>query len=317
MLGWYLMLVTPEHKNEPSTESLDTALAGFLLSLSTGARLPTVRELAQAHRCSVASVHGALARLEDAGAVTLVRRGRGGTVLRARSLGALWSTATSGPLVLALPLPTTIRLQGLATALRAQFVAAGVEMFMIFARGSRRRLAALRSRQCHVAVMSGFAARELASPDVAPIVELPAQSLVLEHRVFYRPGYQAGARPLRVAVDRDSVDLQRLSELEFGIGVEVVPATFFEFGPLLTEARADALVLAVDEMNERWSLHQFAERPLSPPVRQRIGETDTAATLVGRAADLAVRSVVMAAVDPSAVQRVQREVISGARAPTY
>ena len=48
----------------------------------------------------------------------------------------------------------------------------------------------------------------------------------------------AQSTPLRVALDRDSVDLQRMTELEFnGQSVEFVPATYMQFGDLFRGGR--------------------------------------------------------------------------------
>ena len=47
------------------------------------------------------------------------------------------------PLLLALSLPSTERINGLATAIRSSLGAAGVETYLMFIRGSRPRIAAL------------------------------------------------------------------------------------------------------------------------------------------------------------------------------
>ncbi len=74
-----------------------------------------------------------------------------------RSVGRLWATAENGPLVIGLPLASSPRYEGLATAIKQLLTGAGLEVFFIFVRGSRQRLHAVREGRCHVTAMSSFA----------------------------------------------------------------------------------------------------------------------------------------------------------------
>ena len=67
-------------------------------------------------------------------------------------------------------------------------------MFLIFVRGSRQRLQAVRDGRCHLAVMSGFAAAQLCGPEDAVVVGLPALTYNTGHRVFYTRPRTAPAR---------------------------------------------------------------------------------------------------------------------------
>ena len=130
----------------------------FLVALDPPSRIPTVRQLVQEHRSSLASIHAAIARLEGGGAIQVERRGRLGAFLVARSVGPLWVAAEGGPLVISLPLASSLRYEALASAIKQLLTRAGLEVFMIFVRGSRQRLQAVREGRCHLAAMSSFAA---------------------------------------------------------------------------------------------------------------------------------------------------------------
>ena len=101
-------------------DDLTRYLARDLMRLEAGDRIPTVRALAAEHGASLASVQTALARLEAEGAVTIVRRGRLGAYLESRSLPGLWASSDGAPLIMALPLPSNLRGQGLATAVNCR-----------------------------------------------------------------------------------------------------------------------------------------------------------------------------------------------------
>ena len=97
----------------------------FLAEVEPGARLPTVRALAHGHRSSSSSVHAAIGRLEQAGAIEIETRGRAGAFLVRRSIDRLWAMMKTGPLVIALPLASSPRYEALATAIKQLMTKSG------------------------------------------------------------------------------------------------------------------------------------------------------------------------------------------------
>jgi hypothetical protein len=280
-------------------------------------RLPTVRELAQHHHSSLSSIHFAMSRLQEAGAVEVEMRGRLGAFMIARSVGRLWAVTENGrPLVIAFPLASSPRYEALATAIKQLLVRAGIEVFLVFVRGSRQRLQSLRDGRCHLAVMSAFAAGELCSPEDAVISELPPLTYNTGHRVFYTATTSASA-PMRVVVDQHSADQQLITALEFtAADVELLPAMTAQIARLLAEGRGDAAVWTMDEMRVRWPVGVL-DRPLSPGVRSYVGDRDTRAVLVGGAADATLLRAVTASVDGTEVERIQLDVMAGRLVPEY
>jgi hypothetical protein len=288
----------------------------FLTAPAPPSRVPTVRQLVHEHRSSLASIHAAIARLEGGGAIEVERRGRLGAFLVSRSVGRLWAAAEGGPLVVSLPLASSLRYEALATAIKQLLTRGGLEVFLIFVRGSRQRLQAVREGRCHLAVMSTFAAAELCGPDDRVVVELAPDSYNTGHRVFYT---SAGPErhPLRVIVDRHSADQQLLTALEFaGADVELVLAMTGQITRLLTNGQADAAVWTSDEM-QATRLGGILDRPLAPAVRARVGNTDTRAALVGRASDAEILGAVTAQIVAAEVAGIQRDVMSGQVVPEY
>ena len=306
-----------ERRRPPSVADIVPALARqFLADLRVGSRLPTVRALAHEHRSSNSSVHAAIGRLEQGGAIAIETRGRAGAFLVRRSIGRLWAMMKTGPLVIALPLASSPRYEALATAIKQMITNAGLEVILMFVRGSRQRLQAVREGRCHLAAMSSFAASELCSADDAVVMELLPNSYNTGHRVFYTPGAE-NAHPLRVVVDRHSADQQLLTTLEFADReVETLPAMTAQITRLLENEQADAAVWTTDEMQARWPAGVL-DRPLSPAVRERIGDRDTRAVLVGRSVDASVLGAVCSALDPTQVERIQLDVINGRTVPEY
>ena len=280
-------------------------------------RLPTVRELARLHRASLSSIHAAIGRLEEAQAVVIEMRGKLGAFMVARSQSRLWSIAENGrPLVVALPLASSPRYEALATALKQILARDEMEVFLIFVRGSRQRLQAVREGRCHLAVMSAFAASELCEPEDSVVLELPPYTYNTGHRVFYKSA-PVEPHPLRVIVDRHSADQQLLTRLEFaGTDVELLPAMGVQIARLLGEGHGDAAVWTIDEMRVRWP-DGVLDRPLSEAVRERIGDRDTRAVLVGRRCDTSLLCAITRPVDGSEVERIQLDVMAGRVVPEY
>ncbi len=287
----------------------------FMVAPEPPTRIPTVRELARAHGSSPASIHSAISRLVDTEAISIETRGRLGAFLVGRSMGRLWAAAEDGPLVVSLPLASSIRYEALATALKSQLTAAGLDVFLIFVRGSRQRLQAVRDGRCHLAVMSSFAAVELCGPNEVVVLELPRRSYNTGHRVFYAAPPEE--RPLRVIIDPYSADQQLLSALEFeGTSVEFVPAMGGQITRLLDSDQADAAVWTVDEMQVRRPDRIF-DRPLRRAVRDAIGDRDTRASLVCQATLAPSLRALTAVINRDQVTAIQRDVIAGRIVPEY
>ncbi len=288
----------------------------FLTAPEPPSRLPTIRDLAHEHGSSLASIHAAMGRLEEAGAIRLETRGRLGAFLVDRSVGRLWATAENGPLVISLPLASSPRYEALATAIKQLLTNAGLEVFLIFVRGSRQRLQAVREGRCHLTVMSSFAAAELCGPDDSVVAELGPDSYNTGHRVFYT-ATNADPHPLRVIVDRHSADQQLLTALEFdGPDVTLIPAMPAQITRLLVGGQADAAVWTIDEM-QVIRPEGILERPLKPSVRAQIGDRMTRAVLVGRAADAATMRAVTASIESDKVAQIETDVMAGRVVPEY
>jgi len=265
---------------------------------------------------SPSSIHVALSQLEEAGAIEFETRGRAGATLVARSLGRLWTLAEGGPLVIALPLASSPRYEALATAVKQVMNRAGLDVFFIFARGSRQRLQAMHEGRCHLAAMSSFAADEVGGPDDCVVAELLPHSYNTGHRVFY-VAEREDAAPLRVIVDRYSADQQLLTALEFADReVDMVPAMASQIVRMLVSGQADAAVWTIDEMETR-APSGLSDRALSPAARSHIGDRDTRATLVGVAADAAVLRAATSVLEPHEVEDIQNDVVSGRMVAEY
>lgn len=293
-------------------------LALYLLQVKEGERLPNVRELAEMHRVSVGSISNALAQLEHMGVVSISKRGHMGSFVESRSLGRLWEVARREPIIVAHTLPTNALYEGLATGLKKLISGIGVEVYLIFIRGSEARLQALRQKRCHLALLSSFAAKELCREGEEVLLTLPPGSWLSDHCVYYRPQPPGEERKPRVAIDMHSFDHRRLTELEFANQeVELKPVSFMQITRLLADGLIDATVWPVDETLEAHLGDRIRRRPLSDHVLEIVGTADRSTTLVGRSEDFAIRAIVEATLSAELLTEYQRKVAAGELVPEY
>jgi hypothetical protein len=285
--------------------------------MKEGDQLPSVRQLASSTHMSVGSVSAAFNALQEMGAVKIQNHGHRGAEVTGLSVDRLWNLIEPGPLVISLTLPMHSRFEGLATGVKRALENAGIETYLIFIRGSHTRLKALHENRCHVTLMSGLAAEELCSEEHEILFQLPPGTWISEYEVFYRVNTLGSTRPLRVAIDRDSYDHRRLSELEFaGQNVEFHWVPFIQIARLLRNGEVDATVWTADQA-ETYTSPGIDLRPLSVSVMAQVGAKSTSATFVGRVGNPAVRAVLVSAIDPAQVMEIQNKVVSGEMIPEY
>jgi hypothetical protein len=295
---------------------LNKRLASYLLSLDEGDQILSARQLAKLCGVSLGSISSTINLFEEMGAVKINWRGRLGSFLESKSIGALWDLIENGPMVIALTLPSFPKCEGLATAIYSMLNEASIETYLIFLRGSVNRIKALRQGRCHGVIISALAADELCTEEEQVVLKLPANSFVDEHRVFFRPNRDPASRPLTVGYDPDSFDHKFLTELEFTGDVVFQPMTFTQIDLHLEDSPVDAAVTNGDFL-ERLLNKEFISRPLSPKVKSLVGDRHTSAALVIRAGESSTKVVLQEILDTEKILEIQQQVMNGAMVPRY
>jgi YhfZ C-terminal domain/Helix-turn-helix domain len=289
-------------------------VAGRLLAVEVGARLPTTAELADAHGVGYGTVHAALRALQDEGVVTLSTHGHQGTRLVDRDLVALWQASGQGSLVGVLPLPRSLEFAGLATAAAVLAEKAGPPLHLTFRQGARERFALLRERRVDWVLSSGAAAASQA--DSCDLVLLP------EHTYYSRDSVvtiaAAGREPDpsgRVAVDHRSHDHVALTAAEFPDAGHV-DATYWWIPDMIIHGEVDAAVWHQTSSSSLLTATGLSVHPLRRPSPATGTELNQAA-LVFRRDDGATRAVLSTYFDPDALADLQHQVMTRRLAPVF
>jgi hypothetical protein len=304
-----------ERRGTLSRSELSALVAGCLASVEVGAQTPTVRELAARFGASSGAVHAVLRQLAASGAVVLRGRSRTGTILEMRSMSRLWVEIHQEPMVIALPPAGTPRLQGLATGIKAALAGQNIEAYLTFLRGSRRRVDALRRGACDAVVMSALGASSGAcGPGETIAATLPKRTYASRHRVYSRQVAHA-ARPLRVASDPESADLQSLLAAEYGAQeVEFSFGAYIQFEQLLRAGEVDVVVW--DEEEARALPRDIVDRPLAPQADE-LDVFATQAVVVTRRDDVLTTESLGECLTVEGIVGVQEAVLAGLRLPEY
>ncbi|MGW7489765.1 GntR family transcriptional regulator YhfZ [Streptomyces sp. NPDC054786] len=290
-----------------------------------GMRLPRVRDFAERLGVGNGTVQAALRLLEEAGAIKTVARGHLGTFLVGSDRAVLWRLSGLGTVPAAMPLPHSLRFEGLATGLRTAFEEAGAPFAITFLRGAAARVAALAEGRAELAVLSRFAAdRLIGRQPVELIADLGPATYAGEHGLLLRPGVTLGSPGLRIAVDDASEDQRMLTERVFGHrpDVEWVPCSSLQPWEELAQGRADATVWNLDEVLGPVRGQPVAEMqvlPLGDELTRDLAVRHASAALIGRTGEAGAGALaaVRDAVKLSTVTAVQGEVLRGERVPAY
>lgn len=292
------------------------ALGRDLMGRQVGNRIPTVQEYAEYTATSAGTIQNAQNFLQEQQIVKLQSRGHQGTYLIQIDRRALWRLIHPGDLAGAMPLPYSVRYEGLATALSETFEQAGISLNLLYMRGSENRLRALTEQRCDFAVISAFAAHEAEREGAAitAIFNLGSGSYVSEHVLIFRqPGLDQITDGMRVGIDPQSSDqahmTRRVCENK---QVELVEISYMQLPAALQRGLIDATVWNKDELERYADLY-------AAPYPSTIGPaaTNTEAAIVTLSDASYLAALLAECLDIERLRGIQMAVLKGERLPRY
>ncbi len=295
------------------TGKVTMGVARLLLSYARGDKLPRVVDFARALRSGNGTVQEAFNYLVEHRAISVESHGSQGSFLAQIDYALLWRYAGNAWIIGSMPLPYTLRYEGLATALYDQLEASSLPFNMTYQRGSLSRGEMVRQGHYHYAVMSLLAAEHFASehPEVTIVARLAPGTYVSEHvLISHVPREQIR----RVGVDFTSLDEMLLTADEFSDGDnwEAVPVTRAQVLSLLREGQFDAIIWNRDGMPA--VSQDVMILPLRSQAQKR--ELATRAAII-TLQDAPVRNVLVSIFSSEQITSVQREVLNRQRLPRY
>jgi hypothetical protein len=284
-----------------------------------GDRLPRIQDLAKQMKLSVGTTQYGLNFLREKNIVSLVPRGHLGTFIDSVNYSALRNCMGAAVRACVMPLPYSLRYEGLATAFSELGNAKGNaqgrdKFFLAFMNGSGRRIKALLEKRYDCALVSRMAAEEYIARGVG--LDIPAvygpRSFLESHVLVFRTKSLASIKTL--GLDRESLDQTLLSKkfLKTHSKIKVVNFAYTHIIKRLLAGDVDAAVWNLDYIKEHHPALRFT--PLDFP---DCADTMTEAALVVRKNDMITIDYLVRRFPVGNVLKIQEAVLKGRRIPEY
>lgn len=224
-----------------------TRIARGLIGARPGMKIPTIREYTDLFGCSRGIVQNAIDGLEEAGAVSLDRRGKSGTYLIAKDEKKLFGNAGLHFITGSMPAPLSIHHAGLATGICQAMNKCAAPFTFAFVQGSKNRAEALLRGVYDFVVVTQSAAEEYQSrfPELALAFPLEGCVYSLPYTLYInRPGVGEVRDGMRVAADPASTDQWELTQLVCrGKDVRVLEMPYISCNFAFLSGEADCVVM--------------------------------------------------------------------------
>ena len=142
-------------------------LAGALSCCRSGDRLPRVSDLAREIKLSIGTTQYGLNFLRERGGVSVTTKGHLGTFVDTINYDRLREYTGNSPRACVMPLPYSLRYEGIATAF-SELGNKGGKFYLAFMNGSSRRIKALLEGRYDCALVSRMAAEEAMTASLTP-----------------------------------------------------------------------------------------------------------------------------------------------------
>ena len=288
-------------------------LAGVLGRYCPGDRLKRVSDLAKEINLSIGTTQSGLNFLREREAVSLIPRGHLGTFIESVDYDKLLEFTGNTARACVMPLPYSLRYEGLATAF-SELGNRNGKFYLAFMNGSGRRIKALLEGRYDCALLSRMAAAEAAAQGMA--IDVAAAygpgSFLETHVLVHRT--KTPGRIRTIGLDKESLDQALLSKffLASHPRVRVVNLPYTHIIRRLLAGEVDATLWNLDYIKEHHPSLQFSSLEL-PSFQQSMTE----AVLAVRPGDAATADYLRRRFTKSRVLKTQEAVFSGRRIPEY
>lgn len=290
-------------------------LAGRLLRIDIGEKIPTFTELYEKSRISRGTLQNAMKKLQELRAIAVEARGHMGTYLVEKDLHLLLQLAGIECLAGVMPLPYTRVYEGMATALITTIKEiSGHSIDLSYMRGSQKRINGVMSGRYDFAVVSRMSAITAIAggKEIEIIKDFGSQSYLKGHVIVLKDKNAVGITDnMRVGRDNDSVDQVRLTNAVIeGKRVEIVPINYSQAMSSIIRGEIDAAVWNLDQILERYPETNYKLITME-------NNDDNTAVIVIKKKNLQIKSALEEFIDIKRVLKIQDEVVKGKLSPSY
>lgn len=288
--------------------------ARSFLGKEVGERVETVENFSKRFGVGRGTVQTALKFLADAGALSLEAKGHMGTFIKTIDTKKLLQISGLSNITGSMPLPYSLRYEGLATGLYNLFTENNITLSIAYVRGSTNRLFQLEEGKTDFTIVSNQAAHDIVAKNDHYVIikELSDYTYVGKRALIFKDQNATCIRDhMRVAIDESSFDQANMTRLLCqDLDVTYVPISYNQIFFLLENNQIDVAVWNGDEMEEKDSNVNLVY----------LGDTvinDTRATLVGLTKNQEINKLVSNIVESQQIEQIQTKVMNKELIPNY
>ncbi len=285
-----------------------------LLSKSVDERIDTVENYAKKLNVGRGTIQYAIKFIADYHAVTFEARGHLGTYIRTINSKKLLELSAISSITCSMPLPYSLRYEGLATGLYTSFNKSEIPFNIGYTRGANKRIEQLKNEKVDFIVLSKSAA-EIAICEVDHfeiLLEFDDYSYVGERVLIFRDKNESVIRPgMRVALDSTSTDHVTNTEAVCkGNDVTFVEGSYAQIMKML---QTEAIDVATWNGDELWNKSQ--DFNIVPTKSDNID--DMKAVILSLKESKDINNIIKNFVNKDAVKEVQNMILRGEMIPNY
>jgi len=290
-------------------------LAQLFSSYEIGARISTVSEFEKVINVSRGTIQNSLNFLQENNAIRIESRGTLGSFLKEKDLKLLLDYAGISYLIGAMPLPYSLRYEGLATGIKLSMNNdMGLEIMMSYMNGAKNRIQMILNNRYDFAIISKYAALKSidSGSNIRIIKEFGTQSYVSNHAIVYSSKYVKNSdNKLKVGVDRESPDQELISLQVFANeDVEFINLKYNQIIDKLKNGDIDVAIWNVDEVNEKFPTAKYEVIHLN-------NDDDTRAVIVANNDRTELFTLINLLISEETVMDIQNKVMSNSILPIY
>lgn len=238
-----------------------TRIARFMLETELNSKILTIQEYTELFDCSRGIVQNALDSLEQAGAITLDKRGKNGTFLTGKDEGKLFDNAGLHFITGSMPAPLSIHHAGLATGICQAMSKCSVPFTFAFVQGAKNRVEALLREVYDFVVVTRSAAEEAMArhPELEISFALDDCEYSFPYTLYLsRPGTTEIQNGMTVAADPTSTDQWELTQAAVrGKDVKLVEMPYISCNFAFLSGKADAVIMQGELTSSQPSLNNW------------------------------------------------------------
>lgn len=286
-----------------------------LIMKKVGDQVDTIQAYSALFGVGRGTVQRALQFLKENGAIALDARGRAGTTIARIDRKKLLSLYSKRKFIGVMPLPYSLRYQGLATGLFLESQEKEIDLQMAFMRGAESRLSMLIEGNYDFVIMSRLSADDAirAHDSLVNICNFGPGTYVNEHVVILNRKFTTLKDGMRFGMDVSSRDMMILTNhMCRDVAVPYVHLPYMQLVNKVETGAIDAAVVNTDDIPD---LHQrFHTIPIDVAHFKR---KDTEASVVTLRQNRIILQLFQSAFDNTAIAEVQRDVVEGRIFPIY